>query len=60
MREYKIMPSSALLLSVEQAASVLGLGRTRTYELDEAIAPSPDLFESAIQRIHEMAPAISM
>jgi hypothetical protein len=29
-------------------------------ELDEAIALRPDLFESAIQRIHEMAAAISM
>ena len=33
MREYKITPSSTLLLSVEQTAIVLGLGRTRTYEL---------------------------
>lgn len=33
MREPKEMPLSSILLSVEETAELLGLGRTHTYEL---------------------------
>jgi excisionase family DNA binding protein len=33
MREPKNMPLSSILLSVEETAELLGLGRTHTYEL---------------------------